>query len=186
MENSMKIRMFRDGTSVVIYIDDCTASMEEFLTGLLSPATAPESRLEKAEVIHEDPIVPEGCGSCSGKSISEILSEKGLKGYANIRYILDKNIIKDVADRASAEQMLQEFLHSTFSSVDADEYTLSLDEKGVNEFLIIFDSLIDEEMRLKAKNLSGCSSYEEFTASGTLQQKQALIVSIIDRIKLVD
>jgi hypothetical protein len=187
MEN-MKIRMFRDGTSVVIYIDDCDASMEDFLKNLLKPAIAPESRLEEAPAVAEEPVIPEGWGSISGKTITEVLQDMGLKGYANIRYILDKaeegkrKLFKP-SEKSEVETILREYLHETFSTIDADTYALNLDENGCNEFLKIFDSIIDETSRLKAKNICGCSSYEEFCSSGTLEQKKMFIPSVIDIIK---
>lgn len=204
MENNLKIRMFRDGTSLVIYIDDCDASMEDLLKGLLKPAIAPESRLEEEVPTTTEPVTPKGWYGISGKTVTENLQEMGLKGYANIRYILDRkegdeitssdgdkwiltkeNLFKP-SEKHEVETILQEYIHEYFSTVDADAFTVALDEKNANDLLKILDSMIDDEMRNKAKNISGCSSYEEFRKSGTLQQKQALIVSVIDKIKLVD
>lgn len=179
MEN-LKIRMYQDGTSLVIYIDDCTPKIKDVLQGLFDVIMSPESSLESLP--EEEIILPEGCGSLTGKTISEVLSENGHKGYANIVYLINKGVFQP-DDKAEVQKILHEYIHAEFANIDPDEYTSGLNEEETDLFLKCFGNLISEQMRSTVKNILGYATYEDFLTTAPLVQKHSLVVTIIEDVK---
>ena len=179
MEN-LKVRMYQDGSSVVIYIDDCTPSTKGVIKGLLNAIICPDSSLEA--VPREQITVPEGYASFSGKTIEEVLSERGNEGYAVLAHLLHNNVFQ-LDDKAEVSRIMHEYLNETFSSTDPDEYASAMDEEKANHFLKCFDSLVSSQMKQTVKNILGYASYSDFLSQAPLEQKQSLVCTIIDDIK---
>lgn len=180
--DNLKIRMYQDGTSLVIYIDECTPKTKDVLQGLFDAVMSPESSLES--VPEAEIVLPEGCGPLTGKTISEVLSENGHKGYANTVYLLEKGVFQP-DDKAEIQKILHEYVHEEFSNLDPDEYTSGLNEEETNLFLKCFGNLISPQMRSTVKNILGYATYEDFLTTAPLVQKHSLIVTIIEDVKKI-
>lgn len=176
----VKVRAFKDGNDFVLYFEDINPDMEEFLKNMLNPLLESDSLLEHPQKEDDDPVIPHGGGRYTGKRVSDILTEEGNKGYANIVFLKDTLKLFNTRDTMSVNEILDRYLVDNFSGVDPYEYAGGLSEEAADEWIKCFDSLITTELKTKVKNLTGFSSYEDFIKDGSHEQKLSLIYNVIN------
>lgn len=179
MNDNLKIRAFKDGKDFVVYFEDVSPDMESFLKNLFNPLIGSDSKLEQPQIEASDPVFPEGCGSYTGRRVSDILQKYGNKGYANVVYYKDTMKLFNTRDTLSVNEILEEYLFNTFSSIDPKEYAGGMSDEDADLWLKCFQNLVTSEMRDKVINITGFASYTDFLKDASLEQKVSLIYNVI-------
>ena len=177
--DNVKIRAYKDGNDFVVYFENVSPDMESFLKNMFNPLMESDSKLEAPQIEAEDPVLPEGCGKCSGMKISEILEAYGNRGYANIIYFVEVAKVFGTKDTLSVKDILEEYLFNTFSGVDPKEYAAALSMEEATEWLKCFNNLVTEDTKQKVCNLTGFVDYRAYLKDASLEQKVSLIYNVI-------
>ena len=177
--DNVKIRAYQDGNDFVVYFENVNPDMKAFLQNMFNPIICGDALLEQPQKEAEDPIIPANCGSYSGKHVSDVLSSDGNRGYANIVYLRDTAKVFSDKDSLYVKDLLDQYLFDTFSGIDPQEYAGNLSEEQADEWIKCFNSLIDQNLRQKVKNITGFLTYEDFISKGSLEQKVSLIYNVI-------
>ncbi len=178
----LKVTAYQDGKDFVVTFHNCNPAMKDLIEGLLHPVMAEESTLEPAtEEEITDVLI--NVSRYQNKYASDILKEEGMKGYANLNWMLHNGKIADEYTKALHE-MLAVFAYEAFQSYGDPYKTLvSTPMDECKEFLMIFGDYIPDDMKRSVAEQAGYADYSAFFANAGIEQIRAFMAAVIEKNK---